>query len=396
MTVSIWQADFPQSPVSPFPSDPVFDVAVVGGGIAGASIAYALSLRAPRLRVVLIEAEFAAYGATGRNAGFILAGTSDHYAESVKKYGRARSREVYAATLGTQRRLAEFLERFGNVCDYVPSGSLTLATSPDERALLDESATLLREDGFDVEFAPTDPLDRGFLGGIVNRHDGCLHSVKFARGLLSAATNLTPCEKTRCLGISSGDGRLAVETDRGTLRAERVVLALNAYAPLFDGFFTDKVLPRRGQCFSTAAFEKRLLGPVVYANDGFEYFRQLPDGRFLFGGGRGAFAETEIGYDDVTTDGVQRYLENFKDRYFPELRGIAVERRWSGVMGFAKDGLPLLGKMPGSDNVWFSVGFTGHGMGYSLEVGDLAAGMALSGVVPELFDAARLDRVEGD
>ncbi len=369
--------------------DTYFDAVILGGGIAGTAAAYHVRQARPTWRVALVESRRLASGATGRNAGFLLAGTADHYAVSVERYGRAIAREVFAVTVGSHRRVREFLAANpGMECGYRPCGSLTLAVSAEEAEVLRASAEMIREDGFDVRFSETDPLGRGFHGGIVNPHDGGIHPVKLVRAL-AETSKAEIFDDTEVFSLEADGRGIVLDTPRGKLRAERALVALNAYAPLLDGYFADKVSPVRGQVLVTAPVSKRVLEPVVYANDGFEYFRQLPDGRFLLGGGRRDFAATEIGYDDVAAPDVHGFLDAFKDRYFPELKDVPVEHRWSGIMGFTPDGLPMLGRYRDLPNVWFSLACHGHGMGFSLEVAAMAARMVTQGVVPELFDAAR-------
>jgi len=84
-------------------------------------------------------------------------------------------------------------------------------------------------------------------------------------------------------------------------------------------YFEGKVTPTRGQILCTEPLGVRVLSQMCYADYGYEYFRQLPDGRLLVGGWRHHFRDTEVGYEDRTTPGVQRGLEVFMARYFPEV-----------------------------------------------------------------------------
>jgi len=87
-TASLWQR----------PPSLSSDVVIVGAGVIGAATAWALHLLAPGLRVTILEAERPAFGASGRNAGFLLLGTSSDYASAVDAYGRDRARRIWAFT----------------------------------------------------------------------------------------------------------------------------------------------------------------------------------------------------------------------------------------------------------------------------------------------------------
>src|SRR5207249_7719301 len=81
------------------------DVVVIGRGIAGVSLLWHLSAR--RIDAVLVERHHIAWGASGRNAGFLLAGVASSYAEAVRTYGRSRAREIWDVTNENHDRMIE-------------------------------------------------------------------------------------------------------------------------------------------------------------------------------------------------------------------------------------------------------------------------------------------------
>ena len=96
------------------------------------------------------------------------------------------------------------------------------------------------------------------------------------------------------------------------------------------------------------------------------------------GGCRQHFVEAEEGYGDLITRPVQQALEHYLRDHFPELAGVAVDYRWSGVMAFTADGLPLLGELPDHPGVYFVTGCNGHGLGYSMVLSRQAVEMAMN------------------
>ena len=87
---------------------------------------------------------------------------------------------------------------------------------------------------------------------------------------------------------------------------------------------------------------------------------QLPDRRLLIGGWRDTQLDTEVGYEEQPTESIQRSIEQGLAELVPE--GIAIERRWAGIMGFARDGRPLAGWLDPEHHVAIAAGFTGHGL----------------------------------
>ena len=122
----------------------------------------------------------------------------------------------------------------------------------------------------------------------------------------------------------------------------------------------------------------------------YEYFRQLPDGRFLIGGYRDRFIDEEVGYGDETTPHLQAGLQGWVAERFPEIAKLKVTHRWAGIMGFTADALPLIGRLPDLPNIFFAVGFTGSGMSYGPLAARLTAEYVLEGSHPGLFHAERL------
>ena len=146
----------------------------------------------------------------------------------------------------------------------------------------------------------------------------------------------------------------------------------------------------RGQILVTKPLAKRILDKVCYANYGWEYFRQLPDGRLLLGGCREGHIADEVGYGDTVTKPVQSDLQRYLGQHFAEVADAPIDYRWSGIMGFTKDELPLVGELPNMSGAYFAVGSSGHGMGYGMNMSRLLVDFVLDGQDPGPFDARRL------
>jgi glycine/D-amino acid oxidase-like deaminating enzyme len=264
-----------------------------------------------------------------------------------------------------------------------------LASSLEELDELSRSAKLMREDGFAVELLLSDPLDRGYYGALYNACDFGVNPVKLVRSLLSAsAARVLTEQPVRRLEVHSEGGTKITSTEFVVL-AQQVILATNAYLPLLEPSFIDRITPCRGQMFATSPLKKRLVDKVCYANYGWEYFRQLPDRRLVIGGCRQSFLDQEVGYGDLVTRNIQSELEHYMKDHFPELAGVHIDHRWSGVMAFTADGLPLVGELHNMPGVFFAVGCNGHGLGYGLGLGQLTVAYSQGDQSPGVFDAGR-------
>lgn len=390
-TVSHWQADAPGVATAGEPPSRC-DVAVVGGGIAGASTAHWLRQLESDLDVVLVERGRLASGASGRNAGFLLQGTDADFARTAEERGAEVARRLWQFTQENRDGLVEALG--GAEVEMVPSGSLTAAGDEAEDARLRRAADLLRADGVEAEYLPPNEANReigsaGFFGALRVAGGAALHPVRTVRALAkqSGARVVEHCAVQSA--EPSGDG-VRLVTSGGTLEAGRVVLALNAYLPRLVPLLAEHVRPVRAQMLATAP-QPHALGLPVYSHEGYFYIRQLPTGEVLLGGARHLHREAEVGYEDAATAPLQADLEAYLHRHFPAFAGADVARRWSGTMGFSSTGLPRFGTVPGVDQAWWVGGFTGHGMGYGFRMGRTVAA-AVSGQDDPFDSLFRSDR----
>jgi glycine/D-amino acid oxidase-like deaminating enzyme len=366
MSVSVWQQ--PQN--IPVGSVLDFDVVVIGAGIVGAYTAYQLAQRGRK--VALLEARFPAAGATGRNAGMMLMGLAENYYRGVQNWGRTNANARWQLTVENRAYTLELYAKFGLESSLERCGSVILGIDQNEAQELEASHQMLQEDGFNTRFSSTDPFDRGFTAALFQPDDCGINPVLLVEALVSAFKATPNCEffsNAEVFALSSADssGAVLVQAHNLTIRAAQVTLCTNAFTPLLDGFFADKIAPKRAQMLLTTPLPFTVINTLAYADYGYEYFRQLGDGSFLLGGCRAAFAEQEVGYDESHSANVQEALEQFLTRYFPDVaKSASIVRRWAGIMGFTADSQPLIGHLPHLPQVFYACGFTGHGLALGL------------------------------
>jgi glycine/D-amino acid oxidase-like deaminating enzyme len=323
------------------------DVLVIGGGIAGTSLVYHLAQR--RISAVLVERKHLAFGASGRNAGFLLAGVADCYSEAVRIFGREKAREVWHITNENHDRMLEAVDR--DDVGYRRLGSATLASGDEERARLEESAQLLRDDGFDSSWDGQ---------RLVNPRDGEINPAAMVGALARRAKSGAIREGVEVTSVVPGSVEVSVRAGDRECRAGVVILATNAYTSKL--LPQVKIQPTRAQMVASAPIYRTLSDMPTYSHFGYRYWRQLATGEVLIGGWRDTSMETEIGWDDLPSPEIQEHL----DRKLESMsKGAEVTHRWAGLMGFTETGLPLAGPVDGMRNVYLCAGFNGHGMGFA-------------------------------
>jgi glycine/D-amino acid oxidase-like deaminating enzyme len=312
---SVWVARgrAPSSP--PLRGSAGADVAIIGAGVTGLSAAVHALLRSPRLKVALLEAEYAGYGATGRSGGVLSDGTE---------------MGVPPGTADNVAHVAEVIGRFGIDCD----------------------------------------LDRPTPG----RLDPYL----YATGLRAAALGLGAAvhEGSRVLSIEEGDPTVLRGRDF-TLRAPRVIVATNGYSPRI-GIARARLFPVHTAAAATVRVPDDDLRRVpddimvMTSREMYMWGRKTADGRVLVGAG------AEYLYDDGLHYHGGGYLFHALRRCmlasFPWLAPYPFERTWTGPMGCTTDQEPIIGSHA-AGRILFAGGYTGQGIAMGTRTGAFLAGM---------------------
>lgn len=391
MTVSFWQ-DTASWPGEVEHERIVADIAIVGGGVVGATLA--TFLVAAGRDVVVLEAGHVASGASGRNAGHCLAGMRHNYHRAVERLGREAARDLRLKMLENREMVHSLIQKF-NVPHERP-GSQYLGFDQHDGAELLACVRAFHADGFDeIEYSETDPYGRGFVGRLYQPGDMWLQPYLLVTRMM-AASGARVLENCPVRVIEQQGDTVTLRGRRATVECKQAILATNAYSRQLHEYFRDKVVPTRGQMFVTEPTnEPRLIemptGTDRSQGDNSGYFRQLPDGRFLIGGFRRPFIAEETTYGDETTPHLQTAMHGWVADRFPEIGKLAITHRWAGIMGFTPDSMPLIGRLPDMPNIYFAVGFNGSGMSYGPLTARMTAEYVLDGTYPGLLHVDRLN-----
>ena len=372
MTVSFWQ----RATLGPAIS---CDVAIVGGGIIGTSAAYWMKKMKPEWNVVLLESRTIGFGASGRNAGFLLQGTASNYATDIATYGEHTARKLWEFTLENRQLIeAEFPATRINL---QTKGSLIAAGSEQESQKLQRSAELLNQAGYLVEFWNEEKVAKEingaqFHGALYVPSGGSMNPIKLLSEI-SGTSGALILEQHPVTNISSRNDSCVLRTPRREIHANRVFLALNAYLPELLPETAPHLHPVRAQMCATSPMASWLKYPL-YSHDGYYYIRQAPDGSLLLGGARHLFRNEEVGYADTTTPHLQQALLDYFNRHFfthhnSEKPPLSINAQWSGTMALTENGLPLLAEIHEYPGSFWAAGFNGHGMGYGFRFGKMVA-----------------------
>ena len=366
------------------------DVLVVGAGLAGSAAAY-FARHVHGRDVVVTDARDIGLGASGRNAGFMISGLDTYYHRAIDTYGHAVARELWALSDRSIAYWREFIKSSPFAVPIDNGGSMLLAESKEEAKELELAAVALAADKIEIEYYSKDPLGRGYFAGIEQPCDAGVQPFLLAKSVM-AQSGVEVIANNELYRIEQDEAdKVRVYTRQVIFKARYVMLCTNAWSPMIDPFFVGKVIPTRAQCLVTEPVDHIPLPYCGYSDYGHMYYRSTFDGRFLLGGGRQHFKHEENGTtEDRVNPKVQAYLDAYLAKYFPDVDA-PVAHRWSGIMGFSVDGLPLVGTLPGKSRVGFAVGFTGHGLAMGAGSVERAVDKLLNGVPAGAVDVARFD-----
>ena len=376
---SFWHASLPTPVVSrpalPGPRDA--DVAIVGAGYTGLWTAYYLKKADPSLRVVVLEAQYAGFGASGRNGGWCSALFPSSLAKVAKVAGSKQ------AAVDLQRALNGAVDEVGAVaaaegidCHFSKSGTVVLARSEVQLERAREEIAEFRAYGFGeedhrlltAEEARAEVHATDVLGATFTPHCAAIQPALLARGLAEVVERMGVeiYEQTPVTSIWHGEAR----TPYGSVTAETVVRATEGYTTTLGGFKRD-LIPVYSLMLATEPLPEETWARIGLSrrqtfSDGRHliiYGQRTADGRLAFGG-RGApyhfGSSIKPEYDREPR--VHAELKRVLTELFPVLGDVKVTHTWGGALGVPRDWFASVGLDRAARLAWAG-GYVGDGVG---------------------------------
>lgn len=359
---------------TPLTTNEQCDVAIIGGGYTGLSAAYHLC-RDSNLDVCVLEAGHIGWGASGRNGGFCSIGGDALGGEAmVERYGLDEARAYYRCQVDAIQLVRDLI--VDEKIDSPRQGDGEVAIACSERGfekLKDHAEFQFRMLGLDTKVVTRDKFTERYFdsplqhGAVILRPTFGLHPLRFVQGLARAAE----WQGARLHSLSeviewSKDGQHHVLTTKGGgVRAKQVVVATNGFCP--EHLHTDlkgrsmpvisSIVVTRPMTPDELALQRwQTESPSITAVKLLNYYRVLPDGRFMFGG-RGSANGSDRSAADNYTVLIARLHE-----LFPKWHDIEIDYRWHGLVCMTRRMTPAIGRLDDDPSVFFAFGYHGNGV----------------------------------
>ncbi|HJR80675.1 MAG TPA: FAD-binding oxidoreductase [Anaerolineales bacterium] len=363
------------------------DVAVIGGGYTGLSAARTLAREGAR--VAVLEANSIGWGASSRNGGMVLTGLKLGMQTIMKNYGRETAKKLFQCSLDAIDTVEQLVREENIDCGFARYGHLLTANKPKHYQALEEEAEFMqREFNHELRLIPRQEQHSEigspvYHGALLDECSGGLNPAQYVTGLAGAAERAGAAlhARARLVRLERQGNRFLVETERGSLSAESVLVGTSGYTGNVTKKLQRKIIPIGSFIIATEKLPDDLAKEISPNNrmifdsrHYLNYFR-LWDTRLIFGGRAAFFPETSR-----TIQRSADILRREMIQVYPQLRDVNVEYVWGGTLDFAFDKMPHVGEM---DGIYYSMGYAGHGVAMATYLGKTVAEAMIKGNIKE-------------
>ncbi|WP_372624484.1 NAD(P)/FAD-dependent oxidoreductase [Falsiroseomonas sp.] len=348
------------------------DVVIVGGGLTGLNCA--IELGRGGAKAVVLEAEELGFGASTRNGGGISGGNSVGKGLSGSKARQSPAeeqdwlREIIGGASEGLSYIEALIQREDIACHYERTGRFVGAWAPKHyEGMAGKLDALNRYGEADAYMLPRERQREEmasdfYRGGMVVNRTGKLHPALYHRGLMDAARRhgAMLVGHTRAGALTRTAGGWRVETSRGAIEANEVVIATNGYTGDLTPDLKRRIIPVASHIIATEEIEPDLARSLIPKGRTLAdscrilcYYRLSHDNRRVIFGGRPRFTQ-------VPPETSAPLLHGMMLARWPQLKGVRVTHAWTGNLAFAFDYLPHMGVTP--KGLHYAMGCNGSGV----------------------------------
>ena len=375
-TRSYWLGLDPYEPDAPLEGEMQADLVIVGGGFSGLWTAYHLLKADPGMTVVVIEASAVGYGASGRNGGFAMTLIHRGLTDLVNVVGDEQAKALHLAAEEAIHSIGQVCEVEGIDAHLQPNGLLTISNTPLQDAVVRQEVETAQRLGLDgIAFLEEKDIREAVHSQTFRcavREESCtlLNPARLVWGLKEAVIRAggRVFEQTPMDRLDEIAGGVRVVTPKGEIKAQRALLAANAYSSRIPSL-SRYVMPFYSYILLSEPLTDEQWSRIGWAGrEGMEdrrtflhYMRPTIDGRMMWAGRDAPYRPNGPDPKYDRDDRVFKRLEETFAWTFPQLHDVKIAHRWGGPIGVTGSFLPCAGWL-GGKRVAYSFGFAGHGV----------------------------------
>lgn len=345
-----------------------YDVVVAGGGMSGSFAAWIL-IRAG-LRVCLLEAGRLGEQSSSANTGLLQYSSDMPLFEARKKFGRKKGDLFYEASWKGLEQIKSIAKGFPDSVHCIERTSLYYASSRRDQRYIQKEYKALKEAGYPVEYLESEPMRERYG---VNRHNGLLtfrdaeiNPYAFVQSMLKDAVQRGLVIHENCRWVRHEPGPVVrIDTDKGQLLARHFVIATGYAQREAKKYLKGKVDRVRSYALVTSPIPEQDFWPedvmLWESARPYLYVRRSQGNRIIIGGlDENTSRLPSLGRIRRRTEELLKELH----KLFPHIQTRA-DRTYGAIFGETRDGMPVIGRLPGEKNCYGLFGYGGNGTVYS-------------------------------
>lgn len=356
---SLWQENMPDYPArhTSIPEN-IYDILVVGGGMAG--IATALVLQQSGKTCIVAEAHTLGFGTSGGTTAHLNTLLDNPYNKIETNFGENNSQVLASVTREALELIKRNIETHQIACGHSELPGYLYSQNDDQTKELDKIYEASLKAGLDIKYTDEIPVPIPFEKAVIVERQGQFHPSKYLFGIAKAFESLggVIVQGCRVEGVEEND-ILEAKTTMGVIRARHLIYA--THIPPGVNLLHFRCAPYRSYAMAVKLKDDSYPDALAYdMYDPYHYYRtqEVNGQKYLIAGGE----DHKTAHEENTEACFTRLEAHVRTYYEVE----SIERKWSSQYFEPADGLPYIGHLPGgAQNMWVATGFGGNGMTYS-------------------------------